>query len=107
QSDGPRVILVGNVTAQHAIDDLGKMASQYTSQVVNSLVVSASHDRQVMLAVRFIEIDRTRVDEFGVNILSTGAANTPGVISTQQFGAPSLGRSGSTGGVPGKLPLAL
>jgi pilus assembly protein CpaC len=31
------------------------------------------------------------VSQLGINILSTGAANTPGTISTQQFGTPSLG----------------
>jgi pilus assembly protein CpaC len=42
-----------------------------------------------------------------VNLLSTGAGNTPGVITTQQFSPPILGGSGSTGGVPGKLPLGV
>jgi len=44
--------------------------------------------------VQFAEVDRVKLEQFGFNILSTGAANTPGAISTGQFGAPSLGTSG-------------
>jgi pilus assembly protein CpaC len=43
-----------------------------------------------MLKVQFAEVDRIKLEQFGFNILSTGAANTPGAISTGQFGQPSL-----------------
>jgi pilus assembly protein CpaC len=52
----------------------------------------------VLLEVKFAEIDRSRVDQFGVNLLGLGALNTPGVISTQQYGPPSGSNSSSTGG---------
>jgi len=54
------------------------------------------------LEVKFAEIDRTRINQFGINILSPGATNTIGTTSTQQFGPPSLsggsGGGGSSGG---------
>src|SRR5207249_6086914 len=50
----------------------------------------AEHERQVLLEVRFAEVDRTRIDQLGLNIISTGITNTVGSISTQQFGAPTL-----------------
>ena len=89
QADGGRVILSGNVSATNVSDELAKLAGEY-GQVVNSLSVPVSHDRQVLLEVKFAEVDRTKLDQLGFNIISTGAANTPGAISTQQFGPPSL-----------------
>jgi pilus assembly protein CpaC len=91
QADAGRVILSGNVPTPHEAEDLGKMAGLYSSQVVSSLIVPVGHDRQVLLEVKFAEVDRTKLDQLGFNWLSTGASNTPGVISTQQFGAPTLG----------------
>src|ERR1019366_2597705 len=77
---------------------LKKMAAFYSAQVVDSLTLTApvSHDRQVLLEVKFAEIDRTRADQLGMNIISNGAANTFGSVSTQQFGPPSLGGGGGT-----------
>jgi len=101
ETDGARIILSGAVSSQKAADDLTKMATLYSAQVINSLSVSAAkRDRQVMLAVKFAEVDRVKISELGLNILSTGATNTIGTISTQQFGAPTLGGSGvgGTGG---------
>jgi len=48
--------------------------------------------------VKVVEVDRTRLEQFGINLLNVGALNTPGVISTQQFGPPSGSQGGSTGG---------
>ncbi len=88
QADGARVILTGTVSDPHVIDELVKMANVFSNQVVNSLTLSGSHERQILLEVKFAEVDRTRLEQLGINFISTGAANTPGSISTQQFGAP-------------------
>src|SRR5437762_3511903 len=90
QADGSRLILTGNVPDAKAIEDLTKMATVYSSQVVSSLQVVPLHERQILLEVKFAEVDRTKLEQFGINIFSTGAANTPGSISTQQFGAPTV-----------------
>jgi len=99
QADGSHLILSGNVPDAHASEDLGKMAGMYSTQVVNSLLVSVTHERQVLLEVKFAEVDRTRLEQFGINILNVGATNTIGSLSTQQFGPPtSASTSGSGGG---------
>ena len=107
QADGGRLILSGNVLNPRVVDDLTKMAGLYSTQVVNSLTVPVTHDRQVLLEVKFAEVDRSRVDQFGFNLLGLGALNTPGVISTQQYGPPSGASSSTAGGtsVTGKIPL--
>jgi pilus assembly protein CpaC len=49
--------------------------------------VGAPHQRQVLLEVKFAEVDRAASTQFGVNILSTGTGNTIGNITTGQFGS--------------------
>lgn len=103
QADGPRVILSGAVRDQHTEDDLVKMAGAYSSQVVDSLSPTASwHDRQVLLEVKIAEVDRTLLEQAGFNLFSTGAGNTLGVTSTQQFGPLSGTGSGTGTTVTGK-----
>src|SRR5438445_3510036 len=100
QADGGHLILSGSVADPHLIDDLAKMAAPYSNQVVNSVTVPVSHDRQVLLEVKFAEVDRTKLQQMGINLFSTGAANTVGTISTQQFGPPSLSDLKGTIGAP-------
>jgi pilus assembly protein CpaC len=58
----------------------------YSKEVVNSILVSITHDRQVLLEVKFAEVDRAALSQLGVNFFSTGAGNTLGTITTGQFG---------------------
>jgi pilus assembly protein CpaC len=88
QSDGAHLVLTGTVSDAKVSDDVGKLASSYSSNVVNSLTVAPVHEKQILLEVKFAEVDRTKLQQFGFNLLSTGAANTPGTITTQEFGPP-------------------
>jgi pilus assembly protein CpaC len=88
QSDGAHLILTGTVSDTKISEDIGKMASAYSGGVVNSLSVAPVHEQQILLQVKFAEVDRTKIQQFGFNLLSTGAANTPGTITTQQFTPP-------------------
>lgn len=84
-SDQGRVMLSGVVRNKATADDIAKLASTYNKDVINSLSISGRHPKQIMLRVRFAEVDRTKLAEFGINIFSTGATNTIGTVSTQQF----------------------
>ena len=53
--------------------------------------------KQVMLKVRFAEADRGKLTAFGINLFSTGATNTIGTVSTQQFGPQSLSNQNQSG----------
>lgn len=90
ETDQGRVVVSGEVSGQEVIDSVVKMAGAFSSNVLNSMsTVPPPRDRQVLLQVRFAEVDRTKLDALGVNIFSTGATNTVGSLSTQQFGPPS------------------
>jgi pilus assembly protein CpaC len=97
QSDGAHLILTGTVSDPKIAEDVAKMASAYSSGVVNSLTVAPVHDQQVLLEVKFAEVDRTKLQELGFNFFSTGAANTIGTVTTGQFAPPTLQTSGGSG----------
>jgi len=49
-----------------------------------------------LLHVKFLEVQRNAINEFGTNILSTGAGGTVGAIGTQQFGGARIGSVSGT-----------
>ena len=98
QSDGAHLILTGTVSDAKIAEDIGKMANAYSSGVVNSLAVAPVHEQQILLEVKFAEVDRTKLQQLGFNFFSTGATNTIGSVTTQQFGPPSV-----TGDLTGKI----
>lgn len=104
QAEGDRLILSGAVSSQEVIDNVLKMSGAFSKTTVNSMMLAEPpHEKQILLEVKFAEVDRTKVDQLGFNFVSTGALNTPGAISTQQFGAPTGGGgrtevSGTIGG---------
>src|SRR6266852_3498513 len=97
QSDGAHLILTGTVSDAKIVDDVGRMAAQYSGGVVNSLTVAPVHEQQIMLEVKFAEVDRTKLQQFGINIFSTGATNTVGAVGTQEFSPPTLTTSTGSG----------
>src|SRR4029077_8779176 len=94
QADGGRLVLTGRFPATKAAENLNKMATVYSTQVVSSLQVTPLHERQILLEVKFAEVDRTKLQQFGFNLFSLGAANTIGTVGTQQFTSPTLGGAG-------------
>ena len=97
---GGAVVLSGNVSSKDIGDRAAAFAASQSKSVVNLLVPTEGH-QVIMLQVRFAEVDRAALSQLGMNIFSTGAANTPGAISTQQFGA--LGGLNAKGTIPGEL----
>jgi len=99
QAEGDRLIISGAVSDQEVIDTVVKMAGVFSKNIINSMsLAEPPHELQILLEVKFAEVDRTKLDQFGWNLISTGALNTPGAISTQQFGAPTGGGGGGGGG---------
>ena len=92
QADGAHLILTGTVSDSKISEDVGKMASVYSPGVVNSLSVAPVHERQVLLEVKFAEVDRTKLQQFGFNLFSNRnqPGGTAGTITTQQYTPPSL-----------------
>jgi pilus assembly protein CpaC len=101
-----KVFLTGSVASEAASDAAFKMASLYAKDVVNSLVVVPVHGKQVQLKLRIVEVDRTRLNQLGVNIFSPGIGSTMGSTSTQQYSTTSTG-SGTSLSVSDPLNIFL
>jgi pilus assembly protein CpaC len=97
QSDGAHLIVTGTVSDIKVAEDVGKMAGLYSTGVVNSLIIAPVHEQQILLEVKFAEVDRTKLQQFGVNLFSTGATNTIGSVTTQQFSPPTLQTNSQNG----------
>ena len=80
------IVLSGHVSTEDVAKRAGMIAQAYSKNVVNVLTFGPVGSQEVLLEVKFAEVDRSALTQLGVNILSTGATNTLGTISTQQFG---------------------
>jgi pilus assembly protein CpaC len=95
---GGSIVLTGNASSKEVADQAAALAGTLSPAVVN--LVSTTGGRQVvLLQVKFAEIDRTALSQFGVAIFSTGAGNTLGIIGTHQFESPSASFGGGSGAV--------
>ncbi len=92
QAEADKLIVSGAVSSQEVIDNVLKMAGNFSKATVNSMsLAEPPHEKQILLEVKFAEVDRSKIEQLGINIISTGLLNTPGTISTQQFGPPAGG----------------
>ena len=92
QSTKDSLSLTGRISTKDVGDRAVAMVSPFAKTVVNYMTLPvAGIDRQIVLKVKFAELDRSKVTQLGVNIVSTGAGNT------QQFGSTFPDRLGATG----------
>src|SRR5579864_8227393 len=80
------IVLSGHVSTEDVAKRAGLIAEAYSKNVVNVLTFGPVGAQEVELAVKFAEVDRSALLQYGFNIFSTGATNTLGTIGTQQFG---------------------
>jgi len=91
QAEEGRVLLSGTASSAAVADQIGKMGAPFSKDLVNSIrLAPPPRQKQVMLKVRFAQVDRSKLTAFGINLFSTGAANALGSVSTQQFSPPQL-----------------
>jgi pilus assembly protein CpaC len=93
------VVLSGHVSTEDVAKRAGELASAYSPKVVNVLTFGPVGAQEVLLQVKFAEVDRTALTQMGINFVSTGGANTTGTITTGQFGGfgPQTLTPGTTG----------
>jgi pilus assembly protein CpaC len=93
--------LVGHASSQLVADRaLALVTGSVKGAISNVSIAPPGLENEVVLRVRFAELDRTTEAQFGVNLLSTGALNTIGRVTTGQF------PSGTVSQVTGNIPAA-
>jgi len=80
------VVLSGHVSTEDVAKRAGELASAYSPKVVNVLTFGPVGSQEVLLQVKFAEVDRTALTQMGINFISTGGANTIGTVTTGQYG---------------------
>jgi pilus assembly protein CpaC len=88
--EGESVFLRGSVKDLVSAERAATIAAT-VGKVVNLLRVAVPPvEAQILLKVRFANVDRNASRELGVNLLSTGLGNTIGAASTGQFTPPKI-----------------
>jgi pilus assembly protein CpaC len=93
-SNGKAVVLSGSVSNKDVAEKVAAVAAGYVDKPadVTSLlqVQPGPRSNQVLLRVRFAEVSRSAMSEFGMSIFTspTGIHNNIGRVTTQQFPAP-------------------
>ncbi|HXM69145.1 MAG TPA: type II and III secretion system protein family protein [Candidatus Acidoferrum sp.] len=80
------IVLSGHVTTEDVAKRAGELAAAYSKNVVNVLTFGPVGAQEVLLEVKFAEVDRTALTQLGSNFFSTGAGNFVGTTGTGQFG---------------------
>jgi|SRR5579884_1709916 len=85
------VVLSGRVASKEIADKVLEMGKAVSPKVISLMEVpTPPSSGEILLQVRFAEVDRTAISELGVNLMSLPPAKNIGAISTQQFSPPQL-----------------
>jgi pilus assembly protein CpaC len=100
------LVLVGRASSQAVADRALALATASVKGAVSNLQVAPpAPEKQVLLRVRFAELNRSASSELGAGLLSTGAARMVGAVSTGQF--PSGTLTGVGGGASKPVTFGL
>ncbi len=71
QSNG-RILISGTVGSSGSSEAAARLASAYSKDVANAVVIDSAKVKQIQLKVRVIEIDRNKIGQFAVNFFNGG-----------------------------------
>jgi pilus assembly protein CpaC len=90
------IVLSGHVTTEDVAKHAGALASAYSRNVVNVLTFGPVGAEEVLLEVKFAEVDRSAVTQLGANLFMPGLGNTVALSQTGQFGGLSVSNATTT-----------
>lgn len=89
QAARDEVTLSGRVSTKDVADRAAAIAAPLAKTVVNNLQIAAAPiSKQILLRVKFAELNRTAGNSFAVNLVPLG--NTIGRVTTGQFSPPNV-----------------
>lgn len=89
------IVLSGHVSTEDVAKRAGMIAEAYSKNVINVLTFGPVGAQEVLLQVKFAEVDRNAAAQLGANYFTPGTGNTVGTLSTGQFNPPSISTSGN------------
>jgi len=81
------VILSGKISSPAVADKILEVVKGAAPKVTSMMEVPPPVTGEILLQVRFAEVDRSASTQLGINILSTGVGKTIGATTTGQFGS--------------------
>jgi pilus assembly protein CpaC len=87
------IVLSGHVSTEDVSKRAGMIAEAYSKNVVNVLTFGPVGAQEVLLEVKFAEVDRAAVIQLGAEYLTPGTGHTTGTLTTGQFGGLSVSTS--------------
>jgi pilus assembly protein CpaC len=96
QGSEGRIVLTGMVSTDEASQAAVKLATLYSKDVSDALVTNSADVKQVRLKVRIVEVDRSKLNQFGFNFFSAGGNNIAQTTTTQFPSTLSVSKSGSS-----------
>jgi pilus assembly protein CpaC len=90
------VMLSGKISSAAVADKILEVVKNATPKVTSLMEVPTPPIGQILLEVKFAEVDRTAITQLGINILGLPGNKFIGISSTQQFSPPQLTPSSST-----------
>jgi pilus assembly protein CpaC len=94
------VLLSGRISSKAVADRILQVVSAAAPKVISLMEVPTAPTKgEVLLEVKFAEVDRTALSQLGVNFFSTGAGGTIGTTTTGQFGSLTVAPVTDTIGV--------
>src|SRR6266481_4022311 len=87
------IVLSGHVSTEDVSKRAGMIAEAYSKNVVNVLTFGPVGAQEVLLEVKFAEVDRSAVTQLGINIFAPGIGNTIALSQTGQFGSVNVTRT--------------
>jgi pilus assembly protein CpaC len=94
------VMLSGKISSQPVADKILEIVKSTTPKVTSLMQVPTIPTGEILLQVRFAEVNRSAISQLGINILSLPGAKNIGTISTQQYAPPQLTTSNGVGTTP-------
>src|SRR6476646_5454445 len=86
------IVLSGHVSTEDVSKRAGMIAEAYSKNVVNVLTFGPVGAQEVLLEVKFAEVDRSVITQLGINIFMPGLGNTIATSQTGQFGSVQIVR---------------
>jgi pilus assembly protein CpaC len=84
------VMLSGKISSALVADKILEVVKNTTPKVTSLMQVPATPSGQILLQVRFAEVNRAAINQLGFNFISLPGAKNVGTTSTQQFSPPQL-----------------
>jgi pilus assembly protein CpaC len=84
------VMLSGKISSALVADKILEVVKNTTPKVTSLMQVPTAPTGQILLQVRFAEVNRSAISQLGINLLSLPGAKNVGTTSTQQFSPPQL-----------------